>query len=49
MKESDCTDENGCCIACGEKLTKTGHKNHYARCIGLHHRLFEDSWESRRE
>lgn len=43
MKESDCTDENGCCIACGEKLTKTGHKNHYARCIGLHHRLFEDS------
>lgn len=41
MKESDCTDENGCCLNCGLKLTRTGHKNHYARCIGLHNRLFE--------
>ena len=40
MRDEDCTDENGCCLNCAMKLTRTGHKNHYARCIGLHERLF---------
>ena len=40
MKEADCSDENGCCVNCGITLPRTGHKNHYARCIGLHHRIF---------
>lgn len=35
MKESDCVDENGCCLNCLEKVTSTGIKYHYAKCIGL--------------
>lgn len=35
MKDRDCVDENGCCINCAKKLPRTGHKNHYARCIGI--------------
>ena len=42
MKDGDCVDENGCCINCAKKLSRTGQKNHYARCIGLHNELFDD-------
>jgi hypothetical protein len=42
MKDSDCVDENGCCVNCAKKLPRTGHKNHFARCTGLHHELFDD-------
>ena len=45
MCEADCTDENGFCLNCAKQLTRTGHKNHYARCIGLHERLFKEDQE----
>jgi hypothetical protein len=45
MREADCTDENGFCLNCAKQLTRTGHKNHYARCIGLHERLFKEDQE----
>lgn len=35
MKDSDCVDENGCCLNCAKQLPRTGHSYHYARCIGL--------------
>ena len=41
MKDINCVDENGCCVNCAEKLPKTGHKYHYAKCIGLDRKLFE--------
>lgn len=35
-KDSDCITHEGRCVNCYELLPKTGHKYHYAVCIGLH-------------
>ena len=35
-KNSDCITHDGRCVNCYELLPNTGHKYHYAVCIGLH-------------